>query len=83
MGKIINGGLYAGVEFNGSSESYFNFSQKIYTHVLPEANLQRREGEDIENFHYQPGVESSCRVEIVSITYYIPVTNSTTERSVS
>lgn len=72
MEKALSGGLYARFEFNGNQEEYSHFAHRIYMVVLPENNMLRRPGEDIEHFHYG-GEGSKGETDILSMTYYVPI----------
>ncbi|CAB5527355.1 helix-turn-helix domain-containing protein [Citrobacter werkmanii] len=73
MKKVVSGGLYAQFEFNGNQDEYSKFAQKIYMAVLPQNNILRRAGEDIEHFHYGGNLNDSEK-HTLSMTYYVPVT---------
>lgn len=65
------GGEYLKVTFEGGWEEYTGLSKRIYHYLLPQLELKRREGGDIEIFHYDPMKDPD---EFVRCEYYIPVT---------
>lgn len=73
MSKVISGGLYARFEFKGNQEEYSQFAHKVYMVVLPQNNMLRRSGEDIEHFHYGGDLNNS-ESDTLSMTYFVPVT---------
>ncbi|EKP5434593.1 helix-turn-helix domain-containing protein [Salmonella enterica] len=65
------GGEYLKVTFEGGWEEYAGLSKRIYHYLLPQLELKRREGGDIEIFHYDDLKDPG---EFVRCEYYIPVT---------
>ena len=63
-------GKYAKFEFTGPEDKYTLFHQNIYLNVLPFYKIKRREGHDIEIFHFN---ESDLTNKNLKVDYYIPL----------
>lgn len=63
-------GDYIKHSFKGTWSEYSGISRLAYFYVLPELALKRREGADIEIFHYESGSDQD---EYVHCDYFIPV----------
>ncbi|MEG0405503.1 MAG: helix-turn-helix domain-containing protein [Acinetobacter sp.] len=64
----IGAGKYAKITYIGSWEEYITFSAKVYSYILPNHNVVRRDGVDFEVF----SMEKACS-DVVHCEYYIPV----------
>lgn len=67
--QAVSGGEYIKFLYSGSPEEYAGFSRLIYHYILPELNVVRRPGADIERLIYT-GEETSRQVVC---HYFIPV----------
>ena len=63
-------GDYLKAEFKGTWEEYNRFAFFLYSNVLPAFKIKRRNGADIENFHF---IASEGEYEQIKCDYYIPV----------
>ncbi|WP_421230916.1 helix-turn-helix domain-containing protein [Aeromonas sp. 603079] len=65
------GGYYLLCPFYGFFSDYAAHTKDIYMHLLPRLNLKRREGRDIEFFHFTPHIFDESPQ--IFCEHYIPV----------
>lgn len=67
---FCDGGQYLKVIFEGLWEDYTGLSKRIYHYLLPKLELKRREGGDIEIFHYDALKDPG---QFVRCEYFVPI----------